>query len=149
MAGMGVKWNEFQTMRIANGMCGVYYTEEQVASAGDSSKTHVTNPTAVGKITNPGGGQDQLSVTYWINNTTNKFPIICAYAGLDYVVGINQFATLQKALDEAHVTYYSKPSDNVNGYVYFRNSKHEEITEEKDPTNYHRLIDAVDTWCQE
>ena len=110
-----------------------------------------TNPSAASylDITAEGHGEDQLSVTYWINKAdeASKFPIICAYAGLDFVVGINQFATLQKALDAANITYYSKPDDNVNGYIYFRNSKHEEITKEKDSENYERLIYAVDSWC--
>lgn len=138
MTGMGVKWNEFQTMRIANGMCGVYYTEEEVASAGDSSKTHVTNPTAVEKVTKPGGGQDQLSVTYWINTTTNKFPIICAYAGKDSIVGINQYATLQTALDNKGITYQ---------YVYFKNSDHSQLTKEYDETHYNELITKIVNWC--
>ena len=138
MAGMGVNWNEFQTMRIANGMCGVYYDEATVNSAGDSSKTHVTNPTAVEKITKVGGGQDQLSVTYWINNTTNRYPIICAYAGRDSVVGINQYATLQTQLDLKSITYH---------YIYFRNSDHQELTKEKDETHYNELINKVAEWC--
>ena len=125
-------------------MCGMPYTLQEVEEA-------KTNPTATSYVdlTAEGHGEDQLSVTYWIKRAdqASKFPIICAYAGLDYVVGINQFATLQKALDEANVPYYSKPADDVDGYVYFRNSKHEEITEEKDPLNYQRLIDAVDSWC--
>lgn len=138
-------WDNYETFRIANGMCGLPYTLAEVEEA----KTNSSAPSYI-DITSEGHGEDQLSVTYWIKrtDTNSKFPIICAYAGLDYVVGINQFATLQKALDEAHVTYYSKPSENVNGYIYFRNSKHEEITKEKDPTNYQRLIDAVDSWCQ-
>ena len=137
-------WDNYETFRIANGMCGMPYTLAEVEEA-------KTNPSAASYVdlTAEGHGEDQLSVTYWIKKAdqASKFPIICAYAGLDYVVGINQFATLQKALDEADVPYYSKPSDNVNGYVYFRNSKHEEITEDKDPVNYERLIDAVDSWC--
>lgn len=137
-------WDNYETFRIANGMCGMPYSLAEVEEA-------KTNPSAASYVdlTSEGHGEDQLSVTYWIKKAdeASKFPIICAYAGLDYIVGINQFATLQRVLDEAHVTYYSNPSDNVNGYVYFRNSKHEEITEEKDPVNYQRLIDAVDSWC--
>ena len=138
-------WDNYETFRIANGMCGMPYSLAEVEEA-------KTNPSAASylDITAEGHGEDQLSVTYWINKAdeASKFPIICAYAGLDYVVGINQFATLQKALDAANITYYSKPDDNVNGYIYFRNSKHEEITKEKDSENYERLIYAVDSWCQ-
>lgn len=138
-------WDNYETFRIANGMCGMPYSLAEVEEA-------KTNPSAASylDITAEGHGEDQLSVTYWINKAdeASKFPIICAYAGLDFVVGINQFATLQKALDAANITYYSKPDDNVNGYVYFRNSKHEEITKEKDSENYERLIYAVDSWCQ-
>lgn len=138
-------WDDYETFRIANGMCGMPYSLAEVEEA-------KTNPSAASylDITAEGHGEDQLSVTYWINKAdeASKFPIICAYAGLDFVVGINQFATLQKALDAANITYYSKPDDNVNGYIYFRNSKHEEITKEKDEENYERLIYAVDSWCQ-
>lgn len=138
-------WDNYETFRIANGMCGMPYSLAEVEEA-------KTNSSAASylDITAEGHGEDQLSVTYWINKAdeASKFPIICAYAGLDSVVGINQFATLQKALDAANITYYSKPDDNVNGYVYFRNSKHEEITKEKDSENYERLIYAVDSWCQ-
>ena len=138
MAGMGVNWNEFQTMRIANGMCGVYYTQEQVNNAGDSSKTHITNYSAVEKITKVGGGQDQLSVTYCINNSTNRFPIICAYAGKDSVVGINQYANLQQTLDMNGMTYQ---------YVYFKNSDHTQLTKAVDETNYNLLINKIVAWC--
>ncbi len=138
MAGMGVNWNEFQTMRIANGMCGVYYTEEQVNNAGNSAKTTVANPTLVEKITKAGGGQDQLSVTYWINTTANTFPIICAYAGKDSVVGINQYATLQAALESKGIT---------KQYVYFKNSNHTQLTKDFDETHYNELINKVAAWC--
>ena len=143
-------WTDYQTFRIANGMCGMPYTIEQVKEA-SSTEVYVTNPDAPSyvDITASGHGEDQLSVTYWIRHAdeASKFKIICAYAGLDTIVGVNQFATLQQALDESGVTYYSKPSDNVNGYVYFRNSRHDQLTKDDDLTNYTRLMNAIDEWA--
>ena len=89
-------------------------------------------------MTMPDGGEDQLSVTYWLNKGINNFPIICAYAGKDTVVGINQYATLQIALDNLNIQY---------GYTYFQNSKHEEITAEFDEMKYNQLVGQIHTWC--
>ena len=148
--GSGKKWTDYQTFRIANGMCGLPYTLEEVKAATDSSEDYVTNPSAPAYVNmiSSGGGEDQLSVTYWINRAdeASKFPIICAYAGKDGVVGINQYATLQTALDNKGITAYTAQSGKK--YIYFKNSNHQDLTPDADPDRYNELINAVDTWCQ-
>ena len=130
-------------------MCGLPYSLEEVQAATDSSENNVihTDNAAYQSMTAPNGGEDQLSVTYWINKASDesKFPIICAYAGKDSIVGINQYATLQTTLDNKGITYYT--ANDHRGYIYFRNSEHSELTESADSTHYHELIDAVDAWC--
>ena len=139
MAGMGVQWNEYQTMRIANGMCGTPYSQTDVRASTNDQEKAIVNPNAASTaMTKVGGGEDQLSVTYWINTTTNRFPIICAYAGKDSIVGINQYATLQITLDAVGIK---------KQYVYFRNSDHSDLTKEKDETHYNELISKVANWC--
>ena len=133
-------WNDYQTMRIANGMCGLPHTLTEVEASTDSNKEAITNPNAASNaMTQPGGGEDQLSVTYWMASSTNKYPIVCAYAGKDSVVGINQYATLQTAM-----TTYGISHD----YVYFKNSDHTEITKEKDETAYNQFLNKIETKLQ-
>ena len=135
-------WNEYQTMRIANGMCGLPYTLEQVEATANEEKTAIANPNeASNSMTKANGGEDQLSVTYWLNSAP-KIPVICAYAGKDSVVGINQFATLQTAMD-------------TKGYVqgtdyemfYFKNSNHTEISAKADEATYNAFVDKIENWC--
>ena len=72
-------WNEYQTLRIANGMCGLPYSLEDVKACTDDSEEEIKTPNAAStSMTKVNGGEDQLSVTYWINKGVNKFPIICA-----------------------------------------------------------------------
>ena len=131
-------WNDYQTMRIANGMCGIPYSVADVESSTDEEKTNITNPNAASNaMTKAGGGEDQLSVTYWINNTTNRFPIIAAYSGKDGVVGVAQYAALQNALDTNTITYAP---------FYFKNSGHTNIAE--DTTEYNNFVNKIDQWCQ-
>ena len=86
-------------------------------------------------MTKVGGGEDLVSVTYWLaQKPANRVPLVCAYAGMDSIVGIAQFANLQHALDSYGVSY---------DYVYFRNSEHSEITKEKDPTKYEEFVNAI------
>ena len=133
------QWNDYQTMRIANGMCGLPYTLEQVESTTDGNKQDIVHPNAASiSMTKAGGGEDQLSVTYWINST-NKIPMICAYGGCDSVVGIAQYARLEHALDLNSIDHE---------FFYFKDSNHTEITESKDPTNYNAFLDKIDDWCQ-
>ena len=141
VAGMGYDWNEYRTMFIANGMCGLPNTLEtvQAASSDQINITDDTNEAAV-SMTKPDGGEDQLSVTYWINKGLNHFPIVCAYAGLDSVVGINQYARLQTALEANGIT----PS-----FFYFKNSNHQDI-DNKQPDRvdvYNAFISEVTSRC--
>ena len=140
----GSTWNEYQTMRIANGMCGLPYTLEKVEQATDENKQAITNPNEASiSMTKDGGGEDQLSVTYWINHTTNRFPIICAYAGKDTIVGVAQYAKLEKALDDNGIDHE---------YLYFRNSTHISIgtsTEgDAEKAQYQNFLTTVDNWCK-
>lgn len=154
--GEGKNWTDYQTFRIANGMCGMPYTIEQVKEATDSNENYVVHPEVASyqNMIASGGGEDQLSVTYWINRAdeASKFPIICAYAGKDSIVGINQYATLQTALEAKGITSYTASSGK--NYIYFRYSTHELVIKEGEPHHqdyvdrYNELINAVDNWCQ-
>lgn len=138
IAGDTTYWNDYQTMRIANGMCGLPYTLEQVEASTDESKENITNLNAASNsMTKAGGGEDQLSVTYWIKST-NKLPIVCAYAGKDSIVGIGQYAKLEQKLDEVGVEHE---------YFYFRNSNHTEISKEADETAYNGFVNKITEWC--
>ena len=131
-------WNDYQTMRIANGMCGIPHTVAEVEASTDENKTEITNPnSASNAMTKAGGGEDQLSVTYWMNNTTNRFSIITAYSGKDGVVGVAQYAALQNALDTLSITYSS---------FYFKDCGHTDIA--KDETEYNNFVNKIDEWCR-
>ena len=138
IAGDSVTWNDYQTMRIANGMCGLPYSLSDV-QASSSNGSDINNPNAASlAMTNDGGGEDQLSVTYWMNST-NKIPMVCAYAGQDSIVGIAQFAKLEKAMMDNDISY---------DFVYFKNSDHMEISKEKDETAYNSFLSKIETKCQ-
>jgi len=128
-------WNEYETMRIANGMCGIPYTPIEIQNSTDENKESIVNPNeASNSMTKVGGGEDQVSVTYWMNQTTNSYPMVCAYAGKDTIVGIAQFAKLQAAMDVKGIDY---------DYVYFRNSGHTQISKENDETKYNEFVNKV------
>ena len=130
-------WNDYQTMRIANGMCGIPYSLVDIAASSNEEQEEITNPnTASNAMTKAGGGEDQLSVTYWMNNTTNRFPIVCAYAGKDGVVGIAQYAALEQALNTLSIEH---------AFYYFRNSGHTNIGEETTP--YNGFVGKIAEWC--
>ena len=130
-------WNDYQTMRIANGMCGIPYTAAEIEAATDSAKTEIVTPNAASNaMTKAGGGEDQLSVTYWMNKTTNRFPIVCAYAGKDGVVGIAQYAALEHAMDTLSIEHE---------YFYFKESGHTNISE--DATQYNSFVNKINDWC--
>ena len=151
IAGEGKDWTDYQTFRIANGMCGMPYTIEQVKAATDTDENFAVHPEVESyqNMIAADGGEDQLSVTYWINKAdeASKFKIICAYSGIDSIVGINQYATLQTALDAKGITYYTSTSAPYQGYIYFKDKDHDKI--DKDEDHYNELITAVDNWCQE
>ena len=142
IAGDTNNWNEYQTMRIANGMCGLPHSLEEVEASANAEKTSIETPNEASLAMTNDGGEDLLSVTTWIDD--NDFPIICAYAGKDSVVGINQYATLEAVLDAKHV----KHDVNTEGYFYFRNSGHTDISKTADETNYNAFVNKVDDWCK-
>ena len=139
VSGEDYRWNEYNTAKIANGMCGIPYSVDSI-KASSSNEQFINNPNeASNAMTKADGGEDQLSVTYWINKTTNRYPIICAYAGKDSVVGIKQYATLQPVLEAKSINHE---------FIYFKNSDHIEITKEKDETKYNELINKIINWCE-
>ena len=132
-------WNEYHTMRIANGMCGIPFSLEDVKAATDENEEAIVNPNAAStSLTKDGGGEDQLSVTYWINSSY-KLPIICAYAGKDAVVGVAQYAVLEKALID---------NDIEHSMFYFKNSNHTDITKEFDETAYTGFVNKIASECE-
>lgn len=139
-------WNAYQTMRIANGMCGLPFSLEQV-EASSSDKQNIDQPNeASNSMTIRGSreytGEELLSVGYWVDKMTGKLPIICAYAGRDAIVGINQYATLQHTLDTKG---YVEGTDYK--FVYFPNGGHTDISKEKDETKYNTFVGYVEDWC--
>lgn len=140
------QWNEYETMRIANGMCGLPFTLEKIEETTDENKENVVNPNeASASMLKANGGEELLSVTHFITSL-NRIPIICAYGGKDAIVGINQYARLQNALDNAGYT-----SDN-HKFIYFKNANHTDLRSEYDEYNeatcYKDLIDQIDAWCK-
>ena len=135
--GVDLKWNEYQTMRVANGMCGFPYTSEQIAET-SPLKEEITNPTEASNAMTVGEncGENLLSVTHWITKE-NRIRIVSAYAGKDRVVGINQYATLQAALEDAEY-----PAEDQK-YVYFQNAGHTDINAKTDATAYQQLLDYI------
>ena len=128
-------WNDYQTMRIANGMCGLPYSLSDIAATTDENKEDILYPNDASlSMTKANGGEDQLSVTYWMSLATNKYPLVAAYGGKDTIVGIAQYAKLEEAMIANGVDY---------DYVYFRNSDHIEVTKEKDETNYNLFVDKI------
>ena len=136
----GKYWNEYQTLRIANGMCGLPYTLEQVRACTDDSEEEIkTANSASNSMTAPNGGEDQLSVTYWMNKGVNKFPMVCAYAGKDSIVGVAQYAKLEQALVDNSIPYE---------YVYFKDQNHDEIKREKNQEAYDEFISKINAKCE-
>ncbi len=128
-------WNAYQTMRIANGMCGIPYSTVEIRNTTDENKEEILYPNeASNSMTKVGGGEDQVSVTYWMNQSTNSYPIVCAYAGKDSVVGIAQFAKLEEAMINKSVDY---------DFVYFKNGNHTDIKKEKDETKYNEFVNKI------
>ena len=137
VSGASFEWNEYQTMRIANGMCGFPYTPDQVAATANSEKTEVASKSSdVYKdiVSNPTNGESLLSVTNYIT-AANKIPMVCGYGGKDTIVGIKQFANLQTKLDAIGVEYQP---------YYFQNCGHTDL--DKDETQYNAFMDKIVDW---
>ena len=141
VSGESYGWNEYQTMRIANGMCGIPYSLSDVEASANEEKTAIAHPNAASNsMTKDDGGEDQLSVTYWINKGINNYRIICAYAGKDSVVGIAQYARLEKALKDKGIQ---------KEFFYFKNADHMEINKDKTNPSYTGFVNQIDAWGQE
>lgn len=135
----GKYWNDYQTLRIANGMCGLPYSLDDVKACTDSEEVNITTPNAASNsMTAPNGGEDQLSVTYWMDKGVNKFPMVCAYAGKDSVVGVAQYALLQTHMDDNLISY---------DYVYFKDQNHTEINANKNKESYDSFIEKIEQKC--
>ena len=135
-----VNWNQYQTMRIANGMCGLPNSLADIeATAADESKTTVIDNAVSQSMLKNGGGEDQLSVTYWMNKGVNDFPMVAAYAGKDTIVGIAQYARLETALNTNSIDHE---------YVYFRDQGHTQIAEEFNASKYTEFANYIDDWCE-
>ena len=92
-------------------------------------------------------GEELLSVGYWIEKyevTVDHpmLPIICAYAGKDTIVGINQYATLQHVMELKGCT-----EGTDYRFVYFPSGGHTDIKKEKDETNYNKFVTYIEEWC--
>ena len=146
-AGNQLYWDEYQTIRIANGMCGMPSTKQEIEAAavkdGEGKIVDVSPNAATHKMTDTDGGEDQLSVTYWLKKNPNKIKMVAAYAGKDTIVGVNQFATLQSAFEDKS---YVKGTDYK--YTYFKNCNHTQISAEADTTAYEEFVNNIDAWCK-
>ena len=141
VAGQSYYWNEYQTMRIANGMCGLPFSLSEVeAAAKDATLTEVDHSTDVYKsivcetVLGKLSGQELLSVTTYMTDS-NKIPMICAYAGRDAVIGVAHFASLQSMLDGFGTEYE---------YFYFKNCGHANL--DTDETTYNAFIAKILNW---
>ena len=137
VSGASFEWNEYQTMRIANGMCGFPYTPAEVSATANAGKTEVANKTSdvyKAMVSDTVNGESLLSVTNYISSS-NKIPMLCGYGGKDSIVGIAQFANLQGKLIEEDVDYEC---------FYFKNCGHTDL--DKDETTYNAFMDKIVDW---
>ena len=142
--GNSLYWDKYQTMRIANGMCGLPNSKESIENSaiknGEGVITGVNEESDAAKsMLSANGGEDQMSVTYWMKKGVNKYPMVAAYAGKDTIVGVNQFATLQETLDTQGIDY---------DYTYFKNCGHTQISDEADHAAYTEFVKNVDDRCK-
>ena len=143
VSGASFEWNEYQTMRIANGMCGFPYSPTEVAATADGSKVNVADKiSAVYKniVSNTPSGEKLLSVTNYIS-AGNKIPMLCGYAGKDTIVGIGQFANLQHALENSG---YVEHTDYE--YFYFKECGHTNL--DNDAEQYSNFINKITNWLE-
>lgn len=136
VSGRDYGWNAYQTAKIANGMCGLPFTVSQIEACTDNQRD-INNPNAASNsMTKANGGEDLLSVTHYISASTKK-PIICAYAGMDNVVGIKQFANLQTKLDAVGAEYE---------LFTFKTSGHVDLDKTEEQTTYNAFIEKIVDW---
>lgn len=153
VAGADYDWNEYRTMEIANGMAAFPYSPTKISSMANEGKTDVADPSdeAYKKlVSNDDSAEKLLSVTHYITSS-NKIPMLCAYAGQDTIVGIGQFANLQKHLDlvgysinadHSGTTY----SNNTYEFYYFKNCGH--VNLDSDEAQYNALLNRVEVWLK-
>ena len=142
--GNSLYWDKYQTMRIANGMCGLPNSKEAIENSaiknGEGVITGVNEETDAAKsMLAANGGEDQMSVTYWMKKGVNKYPMVAAYAGKDTIVGVNQFASLQATLDTESIDY---------DYTYFKNCGHTQISDQADHAAYTEFVKNIDDRCK-
>ena len=92
---------------------------------------------ASNSMTAADGGEDLLSVTYHIK--LHDTPIICAYAGMDSIVGVAQYANLEHALDTNSVEHE---------YFYFKTAGHMNLDKPEEQEQYNDFIDQIVTWLE-
>ena len=141
IAGQTTYWNEYQTMRIANGMCGLPFSLSEVEAAATNDFTEVDHDSDVyksiaGHVLGDFNGEEYLSVTHYMTDE-NKIPMICAYAGRDAVVGVAQFAELEAVFETFGPEYEYE-------FFYFKNCGHVDL--DTDETTYNAFITKILTW---
>ena len=144
VSGAEFDWNEYQTMRIANGMTGFPYTPAQVSATTDD-KIVVKSGEKSGElykklVSNSNSAEKLLSVTTYVA-TSAKIPMLCGYGGQDSIVGIAQFANLQNALETKG---YVKDTDYK--YFYFKDCGHTNL--DSDETQYNNFMNEIDAWLK-
>ena len=142
--GNSLYWDNYQTVRIANGMCGIPNSKEAIEAAaikdGEGKIIDIDNTNAAANsMLEAGGGQDLLSVTYWMDKGVNNYKMIAAYAGKDTIVGVNQFATLEKRLVADSVEYK---------FTYFPTSNHQQISDQANHEAYTAFVNNIVDWCE-
>lgn len=143
VSGEGYDWTQFQTMKIANGMCGFQFSPAQVADAKDTDGISVKAGDVYNKmIANSDSGENLLSVTSYIKDT-NIIPIICAYGGQDSVVGIAQFANLETKLKSKG---YVKES--TYEYFFFETAGHTNIDKPEEQVKYDAFMNKIEDWLK-
>ena len=143
VAGQGYDWNEYQTMRIANGMCGLPF-ELAVVEASSADQVTVDNHSSdlyKSIVSDPNSGEKLLSVTHYLK-TSSKIPMLCAYAGEDSIVGIGQFANLQNVM--VNEKSYVEGTDYK--FFYFKNCGH--VNLDKDAETYEAFSNEILNWLE-
>ena len=137
VSGMGYNWTEYETMRIANGMCGLPHPLEEIVETSDDD-ININHPNEASNLM-VNYGEDLISVTHYINSSY-KLPMVCAYGGKDSVVGVAQYARLDKALTDAGIDHELH---------YFKNSNHTDIGKlDEEASIYEGFIDAIENRCE-
>ena len=143
VAGQGYDWNEYQTMRIANGMCGLPFelSEVEASSADQVTVDNHSSDLYKSIVSDSNSGEKLLSVTYYLKSS-GKIPMLCAYAGKDSVVGIGQFANLQNVMENEKS--YVKGTDYE--FFYFKECGH--VNLDTDAEQYAAFSNKILDWLE-